>query len=73
MYQKEGLKTEYTFSKVVGYIYIVGGFALYPTDWRYNDSDFDFRNPPLPILFIIPVRIDPFFIKEFTHVIFTTA
>ena len=28
-YKKEGLKTEYTFSKIVGYIYIIGGFAVY--------------------------------------------
>ena len=28
-YKKEGLKTEYTFSKRVGYVYIIGGFAMY--------------------------------------------
>lgn len=28
-YKKEGLKTEYTFSKIIGYSYIVGGLAVY--------------------------------------------
>ena len=28
-YKKEGLKREYTFSKIIGYIYIIGGFAMY--------------------------------------------
>ncbi len=51
----KGALSAWFFEKITGKT--IGGFALFPTKWRYDGKNFTFKTPPYPILFIVPEKI----------------